>query len=297
MKPERALIAERIAAQHCPELLRRGPEPVDLLPQFERLGERLGRALAPALAPLCAGKSLTCAVQPPHETHEGELADRIGTLAATLLLSTGVPGVSLLAALDGGAVLALVDRAFGGPGQAPAPLPAAFPLSARLMIERIEALIAAALAAALGHQGDQAVQAQRRATRLAELGAYPAGMKLAALTLELGDGSTAPWRLTLALPLTMLPKLLGGGERAGSTPRGEADPAAAPFADLPLPLRAVLVDMSVPLHAVSMLEVGSVLPVAVARAVPISIGAEIVAKGTVGAQDDRIAVQITTIAA
>jgi flagellar motor switch protein FliM len=54
--------------------------------------------------------------------------------------------------------------------------------------------------------------------------------------------------------------------------------------------------MAVSLAAVSALEPGSVLPVAVARAVPLSIDGRIVARGTIGAQDDRIAVQLTQIA-
>lgn len=294
MKPQRAFTAERAAAQHCPELLRRGPEPADLIPQLERMGERLGKALVPALAPLCGGKTLECSVLPPCETHEAELGERLGTLAATMLLSSGVPGVSLLASLDGGAALALVDRAFGGTGQPPTPLPPAFPFSAELMIERIEAMIAAAVTQALG-QTPEAVQPLRRASRIADLGAYPAGMRLVALSLELSQGLATPWRLTVALPLALLPKLLGQGD-SGLRPRGEADPAAAPFADVPLPLTAVLVDMAVPLRAVSALAVGAVLPVAVARAVPIRLGSAVIARGTVGAQDDRVAVRLTQIA-
>lgn len=295
MKNERAFIAERAAAQHCSELLRQGPEAADLLPELERMGERLGRALVPTLVPLCGGKELTCTVTPPRESSEAELKDLLGTLAANLLLSSGVPGVTLLASFDGGAMLALVDRAFGGPGQAPAPLPAVFPLSAELMIERFEGLIAAAVGTALGRGEAQPVQPLRRASRFTELAAYPAGMRLVALTLELSEGMAAPWRLTLALPLAMLPKLLGQSE-GNRPPRGEANPAAVPFAEVALPLTAVLVDMAVPLHAVSALDVGSELPVTVARAVPIRVGGATIARGTVGAQDDRIAVRLTQLA-
>ena len=47
---------------------------------------------------------------------------------------------------------------------------------------------------------------------------------------------------------------------------------AAPFADLPLPLSAVLVDMAVPFATLSRLAVGQVLPVSVARNVPLRVG-------------------------
>jgi flagellar motor switch protein FliM len=52
----------------------------------------------------------------------------------------------------------------------------------------------------------------------------------------------------------------------------------------------------VPLAAISALEPGAVLPVAVARAVPLSIGGIEIARGTIGAQDDRVAVKLIKIA-
>jgi flagellar motor switch protein FliM len=111
------------------------------------------------------------------------------------------------------------------------------------------------------------------------------------------EGAKAPWKLTLALPLAMLPKLLGGAD-SGAAPRstGAADPAAAPFADVPLPLTARLVDMKVSLSTIAALEPGMVLPVAVARAVPIAIGEQVIARGSVGTQDDCVALKLTQLA-
>lgn len=298
MRPEGALIAERSAAQHCADLLRRGPDPADLLPQFARLGERLARALAPALATLYGGDAPGVFAHPTRDATEHELAGAIGPLAASMVLSSGVPGVSLLAALDGKAVLSLVDRAFGGKGDVPERLPETFALSADLLAQRIESLIARALGEALGHAEPEKVRVLRRDSRFAELAAFPAGMKLTAIDLELSDGARAPWRLTLALPLALLARLFAQGQ-AGAPPErpvGPADPAAAPFAAVPLPLTAVLVDMAVPLSILSQLQVGAVLPVSVARAVPLRIGDSVIARGTVGAQDDRVALRLTSIA-
>lgn len=297
MKPERAFTAARAAAQHCPELLRRGPEPAELIPQLARLGERLAKALPPALAALCGGEAPSVTALAPSETSESELAEQVGPLAANALLSSGVPGVTLLTSIEGKAMLRLVDRAFGGTGEPPARLPDSFPLSAELMIQRIEALVARCLGTALGYPDETELQVLRRDSRFAELAPFPAGIRLVALPIEVMEGMRAPWTLTLALPLPMLPKLLGQGDGSGSGRVSRpADPARAPFAELPLPLSARLVDMAVSLHAVSALEVGAVLPVAVARAVPLRIGEQIVAHGTIGAQDDRIAVKLTQIA-
>jgi flagellar motor switch protein FliM len=226
------------------------------------------------------------------------LIEEVGALAANSLYSTGVPGLTLLAAIEGTGLLRLVDRAFGGTGEAPKALPAAFPLSAELMIGKLETLVAVALAQALGYTDEGEIRPLRRAARLAELAPFPAGARIAVLRCEVTEGPRAPWQLTLALPQAMLPKLLGAGDGAlaGSASPRPADPAAAPFAEVPLPLTATLVDMPVSLAAVAALEPGSVLSVAVARAVPLSIGGAIVARGAVGAQDDRIALKLTQIA-
>lgn len=294
MKPERAFVAERVAAQHCAELLRCGPEPAELLPALHRLGERFARQLAPALATLLGIEEPAITPLAPLEQGEAELVEAIGNLAANSLLASPAPGVTLLASVDGLAMLRLVDRAFGGKGEAGGPLPDRFPHSAELMIGKIEGLVARALGAALG-QGE--LRALRRDARLAELAPFPAGARLAVLPVEVMEGAKAPWKLTLALPLAMLPKLLGGAESPGQPRRtGAADPAAAPFADLPLPLTARLVDMKVSLSTLAGLVPGMVLPVAVARAVPVAIGETVIARGSVGTQDDCVALRLTQLA-
>lgn len=297
MKPQRAFVAERAAAQHCAELLRRGPEPAELLPQLTRLGERFARQLADGLAALDGGEAPAVTPRPVRETSFAELATGIGALAANSLLAAGAVAVPLLASLEAGAVLRLVDKAFGGRGEAPAMLPDRFPLSAQLMIQRVEAMVVERLCAALGADG--AVRGLRRDGDLHELAPFRADTPLAVLELEVMEGLRAPWLVTLALPFATLAELFGHGDRPpaalAAAPRA-ADPAAAPFADVPLPLTAVLVDMQVPLATISALEPGMVLPVAVARAVPISIAGSVIARGTVGAQDDRVAIKISTIA-
>jgi flagellar motor switch protein FliM len=193
-------------------------------------------------------------------------------------------------------VLRLVDRVYGGNGEHHGPLPEAFPLSAEMLVQRLEGALAECLGEALG---GTAVEPLKRSTRLTEFAPFPAGAKLAVLGIEVMEGTKAPWLLSLALPLSSLPKLLSAlGDSPASAPRrsGAADPAAAPFAALPLGLTATLVDMPVSLAALAALEPGSVLPIAVARAVPLSIGGRMIARGTVGAQDDRIALRLTAIA-
>lgn len=295
MRPERALVAERSLAQHCPELTQRGPDPAALLAQFGRSAQRGAEHFAGLLAPLNAGALLNVVSQPPCELSEVELLQGCSQLAANCLFALPQPGVTLLASLEGAGLLRLIDRAFGGRGEGPTSLPAAFPLSAELLIGRVEALLAKALAAVLGYP--EPLRSLRRNSSLAELAPYPAGARLAAVTCQFAEGGAAPWSLTFALPVPALVKVFGRGDGPpfSTTPRA-ADPAAAPFAEVPLPLTAVLIEMRVPMSAIAAFEPGTVLPVAVARQVPLRIGGRTLARGTVGSQDDRIALLLTSIA-
>ena len=61
MKPERAFIADRPLAQHCPELLRAGPAPAELTPTLTKFGDRLiasGDALVAAVRSHAPGEQV-----------------------------------------------------------------------------------------------------------------------------------------------------------------------------------------------------------------------------------------------
>lgn len=296
MRPERTFVAERAAAQHCAELLRRGPDPTELIALFAKAGDRFARQFAQGLAALTGGEAPSVTARKVRECTMGDLAESTPALAANSLLAAGAGGAPLLAMLQADAVLRMVDKAFGGKGDAPQVLPDKFPLSADLLIARLETMLAQRLGQALG--SPDAIRTVRRDGSLAELAPFAPEMRLALLEFDVMEGMRTPWVATLALPFATMAELFGHGERAPVRPprHGPADPASAPFADMPLPLSAVLVDMAVPLHAISALEPGAVLPVAVARQVPIAIAGTVVARGTVGAQDDCVAIKITQIA-
>lgn len=277
-------IAARRAAQHCPELTVRGPGPDELRARWARLGAELAALLAPRLAPLLGGRAPRIAAAPAEAVPEG-------LSARALLAAPGSAGLLHLT-IDGAALLQLVDRAFGGHGQAPQPLPEALPTSALLLAARIETALAAALAETLALPVPLAVQHSAERLPPPPASAEPAVL----LSLTVSEAGTPGWPLTLCLPVSALAEWLGGAARQPRAPALAADPTAAPFADLPLPLRATLVDMRVPLSTAATLTPGLVLPVAVARAVPLSAGGSVIARGTIGQQDDRIALKLTQLA-
>lgn len=279
-KPVHRFVAVARAAQHCPELFARGPAPVDLAPCWAALGARLAESLPARLAPVLGGPRPAIALQVDASTPSGLLsAVRIGRADASEAFEL---------AIEGAGILRLIDRAFGGRGEVSEPLPAELPPSAKLITERIAAAVCAALAEALGIEASE--------LGFAGSPAKDEGAQVR-LALIVGEPRQPDWHLWLALPEAALAGWLGGGpRRARSNPARSADPAAAPFAGVPLPLSARLVDMRLPLNTVAGLAPGMVLPVAVARAVPLEAGGVVIARGTVGNQDDRIAIKLTQIA-
>ncbi|MEY4474018.1 MAG: hypothetical protein RL671_2322 [Pseudomonadota bacterium] len=284
-QPRHRFIAAGPAAQHCAELIPSAPDPAELAPRWQELGESLAKALAPKLATLLDG-------QVPKIEVTSEPAQLPGLTASALVSCEGIEGLLHLG-MEGAAVLRLVDRAFGGPGGTLSPLPNDFPPSAKMLIERLEALVLKALSEAC------AVSTEKFNVRLRSqsMAALPlrSGAS-AALTLTVTEADRPAWSIGLTLPQAALPAWLTTTPHRRPRPEGAADPAAAPFADVPLPLTATLVDMRVPISTAASLAPGMVLPVAVARAVPLTVSGHVVARGTVGQQDDRIALKLTQIA-
>jgi len=297
MKPENKIVAERAVAQHCAELVRTAPGPAELSARLNEAAARLARTLAPVLAPLAGGKGLVVKPREARETSELEFSLLIPGLAANTLFGVGHEAQPLVVSVDAGAVLRMVDRTFGGRGAAPEKLPEEFPGSADLMIARIEALLGAQLSAALGLPADAPLAALRRSGVLDDLQAFPGIDTLIMLELQVVEAGGESWPITIALPAATLTALFAGAPAAAPRARRAADPLAEPFAAVPLDLSAVLVDMRMSMKVLAALRPGALLPVAVARQVPLRIAATdgpTLATGTVGAAEDRVALQITS---
>lgn len=294
MKPQREFVAERAAAQHCEALLRQAPA-VDPLIAFARFGERLAEALPVALAPWHGSipPAITCGAV--HRSSVRDLEGAIGALAANSLLAAAPADHPVLLSIGAPAVFSLIDRAFGGRGAVPDPLPAGFPASCEMLVQRIERLLAERIAVALdGHD----IRPLRRDNNFARLAPFAPDTSVAVLDFAVtGDRALENWCFTLAASPAALGALFAdGGAARGSVPPTAANPAAEPFGDVPLHLCAVLVECDVPVATLAALEIGSILPVAVSRRVPLRIGTRTIAHGTVGELDDRAALQISSIA-
>lgn len=288
MKPQAGFIAERAAAQHCPELLRTAPK-VDPVVALARFGEQLAEVLPTALSPWHGSipPAVTCGAV--HEFAAGELE---GALAANTLLSIG--GQPLLVSIGAPAVFSLIDRAFGGRGAIPDPLPPTFPASCDVLVRRIEQVLGDRIATVFEGRN---IATLARDEGLARLAPFAPGERVVAVDFAVtGDRALENWCFTIAATPVAISALIDKNASRAPTAPGSANPAAEPFAAVPLGLRAVLVDCEMPVATLAALDVGSILPVAVARKVPLRIGGRTIAHGSVGECDDRAALQISSLA-
>jgi flagellar motor switch protein FliM len=302
VKPERSFLAARPLANHCAELLCAGAgSAVQSGPDLLRaLAGRLADILPPRLAGLSGGEPPVIQPGEAEECDASALSGRIAPLAANCLLGGQAPGQAVLASIEAEAVFRMIDRAFGGAGRVPEPLPATFPLTAELMIARLESVLSAALAEAVPAAAP--FLPLRRDASMPRLAPFPAAEPLALVTLSLAEADGAAWRITLAVPRDLLAQWSAARphqkpEAGGvpSSPETPADPLAGPIGEVPLTLRAVLVDMPMAFSALSKLQPGQVIPVAVARNVPLCLAERVIAHGTVGGLDDRVALQINQL--
>lgn len=298
MRPEGNFIAEAIAAQHARELLRAVAPGCDPLKDLNRFAARVGELLNGPLARLCAGRKLKLRAVSAVEVDGGEeLAGKLGQVAANSLLAAGEGQAPLMISIPAATALAFVDLIYGGTGEVPERIPERLPTAATLMSNRLEAILVEALAAGLELGEGQGIQTLCSGMD-EELLAPFAQCRVALVSLEVVVAGTRPWAVTVGFPAASMSELFGKrtpGKPASAKNPKPASPAAEPFAGIPLELKAVLVDMNVPVSLLSALKPGMVLPVAVARTVPLVAGDQIVAHGTVGAMDDRAALQLTQI--
>ncbi|OYW44815.1 MAG: hypothetical protein B7Z08_02115 [Sphingomonadales bacterium 32-68-7] len=292
MKPYGVFVAERAVAQHCAELLRGSGNAGDPLVELTAFGARFAELLGERLAQMLPGAKVAVGCGEPAEMPASVNEPR-GEPVFSSVIAVGPKDATLYASLAQSAVLAMVDIAMGGRGKG-CELPAGkLPMSVQLMFGRFEKLLAGALSAAFELPGADGV-------RLRNPGGPPeavapfANYKRTVLPVRLVLADARPCELVLTFPGATLALLFPGRGKPNSAPRaGVIAPNAEPFAGIPLPLKAILVDMAVPVSTLSRLQPGTVIPVAVARNVPLIAGDQVIAHGTVGSMEDRTALQLT----
>lgn len=287
-------VSEQRAASHCDALVKPSAPVADLVPQFEQLGARITRPLARAIAQAWGDPAIEARLVAIRQIDGAQLAGACSELSVASLHQFGRGNHTLMLAIDGRALLEQLDRTFGGLGQIGKVLPAKLPSSADLIARRLEPQITGTLGAALG--GVDMV-AGARDTNLDTLAPFTADARLITLEIEVFSAERQPMPLLMALQVAALAEMFprAAGHAAANRRGRKPQITDRQFADLPLNASARLVDMNIPLSRLIGLKAGSVLPIMVARSIPLRIGKIVVAQGTVGEIDNQVALQVTEI--
>lgn len=302
-----------VAAQHCAELTERGPRPEEREALLDAWRRDAARLLAEDLSGLLAGERLQVRFEPPELLPGSAVLARVGPVAANCLLRCGAAGETALLTCDFGTALALTDRSFGGEGRGEGDPPSQLPRSAALLIDEIAGMVAAATSRA-AKGDDPLIRPQAdgtgviaRSENAARLRPFAPDAHCAVLALVIADAHGREWRMMLGMERERLDRLLADVRPADPGPEGRsalarggaarrrADSAAAPFGDIPLPLHAVLAEFDLPLARLQALAPGDRLPLAPARRVPLRIGDEVLAHGSIGTFEDRIALRLSRL--
>lgn len=296
------------AAQHCAELVARGPRPEEREALIGAWRRELARDLGDTLGALLAGDRLNAEVSAPEWLMGSEVLTRIGPVAANCLLRCGQAGsgaggggAEVLLSLDHATALALAERSFGGEGRVGEASLDPLPRSALLLCDEVAALVAGALARA--RRSDAAGAAPNageviiRSENAARLRALDPARQAVLFTLRLADARGHDWRMLIALAAARLEDLLpapGPARPASPVASVTSDPAAL-FGAIPLNLCAVLAEFDLTLGQLDRLAPGDTFPIPMPRHVPLRVGEALVAHGSIGTLDERLALCLTQV--
>ncbi|MEL7198191.1 MAG: FliM/FliN family flagellar motor switch protein [Pseudomonadota bacterium] len=305
-----AFAIARPHAQHCGDLIKSGPRPEERAENLAVWRRDIGRELSQDLSELLSGARLAVTLSEPEMIPGSEVFSRIGPVAANCLLRCGKDDHTLLLSFNLKTALAMTDRSFGGDGRIEDnEVPEQLPRSAAMLTDSAAKIVAQAIArTSFGSEhasfdgterslkADVIVRSES-ATRLKPF-AHEAMCAVFLLDCceEEGVGEPVSWKAILAVTTERFEQLIPGAGSASSEQSDDADagePASGPFADIPMELGAVLAEFEMSLSQLERMAPGDKIPLFVPREIPLLMGEEVLAQGTVGTRDEKLAVKLT----
>ncbi|MFU7529339.1 FliM/FliN family flagellar motor switch protein [Qipengyuania sp. ASV99] len=289
----------RPLAQHCAELTARsGPRPEERAEDLAVWCRDLGRELAQEFGQILSGGKLKVTVAMPEIMLGSAVFERIGPVAANSLLRCGDAGQTMLFSVDIATVIALTDYSFGGDGTLPDTLPPQLPRSAAMLAEQMAGLVAQVIAVANGAADRSSGDVLVRSESVTRLKPFDPAAEVALLTVTMVMDTGTQWSAVLAVAADRLDALLPGAGsaqamRGNTAARSNASDGA--FDAVPLPLEAVLSQFTMSLGQLERLAPGDEIPLAIPRELPLKVGEETLAHGTLGTLENRMALRITRL--
>jgi len=296
MKMGNAFAEARPVARHCAELIRRGPRPEERAEQIAAWRRDAARELASMLGEMFSGRKLAAKISEPEMLKGTQVFERIGPVAINCLLRCGDDDQTILLSLDHATAIAITDCSFGGEGALPEEAPAELPRSAGMLVDQVAGTIAKVLAHVNGSE-DSRADVLVRSESVTRLKPFGAGDDVACFTLSLSPAPGVEWSALLAVADAGLDLVLPGF--AMTRPGPARDPVSqatdGPFARMPLRLEAVLGEIDLSLGRLQSLKPGDEFPLAIPSELPLCAGEDVLARGTLGTCENRMALRLTRL--
>lgn len=288
----------RTGAEHAPALGTASLNPFGDLHSVQHLSARLAKALKGSFEPL-AGEGTRCWAEPLSVQRFGDYrAERPQTLTAWLPLAMTPGRGRALVVIDGKFGFEMLDRFFGGEGEAPEPLPAEFTGSAETLLTRLSETIARQLAPAWELLAKIDFVPAQVFAPLSTVPEIDAGEAMVVTRLGIAAGDAKPHWIDILYPVAALKpytpsltaKVIGGEPEPEPEWRNGLTRAAMA---LRLPVRSVLAEPSVPLTTLMALKPGDVIPISFGPDVPVMVARQQIGAGTVGTANGQAAIRLT----
>lgn len=288
----------RAGAEHAPALGAANLNPFGDLHGVQHLTARLAKSLKPVFEPLL-GEGLRVWAEPlAVQRHADYRAERPNGLTAWLPLAMTPGRGRAFILIDGKLAYEMLDRFFGGDGEAPQPMPADFTGSAETLLRRIADSLAAQLRPAWELLADIDFAFVPAPTPLSVAPEIDGGDAMVVTRIGIAQGGGKPHWIDILYPVSALKpwspaltaKVIGGEPEVEPHWRNCLTRAAL---GVRLPVRSVLAEPVVPAAMLMALKPGDVIPISFGPDVPVMVGPRRIGSGTVGTANGRAAIRLT----
>ena len=290
----------RAAAAEPASLGLANPNPFGDLHTIQHLTARLARAVKPVMEPLIGGEARTWAEPVAVQRLTDYRGERGEGLSAWASLPAGHEAAPQLI-LEAGFVLELVDRFFGGPGNAPAALPKDLSASATAMVGRIGNAFAPLMTQAWEPVTPLAFHTGAIEGNPAILAGLEPEDAVVVTRIGIARGEAKPHFIDLLYPVAALKPHVESITRKVHRRTPEVAPAwrqslTRAVMNVSLPVRTVLAEPVLPLSQLLVLKVGDVIPIGLGDQVPVMVGNDRLGLGTVGTAGGKAAILLNSLA-
>lgn len=290
----------RTGAEHAPALGAANLNPFGDLHGVQHLTARLAKSLKGVLEPLVGEGARIWAEPLAVQRFADYRAERPEGLTGWLPLSMAPGRGRATIVIDGKFAFEMLDRFFGGDGEAPHPMPAEFTGSADTLLTRLSNSIAQQMQPAWDVLAKIAFAPAATGMPLSALPEIDGGEAVVATRIGVAMGNAKPHWIDILYPVAALKpytpsltaKVIGGDPAPEPAWRNGLTRAVM---GVRLPVRSVLAEPMVPVSMLMSLKPGDIIPISFGPDVPVMVNRQKIGCGTVGTANGRAAIRLTRL--